>query len=153
MMARHLVPLLALALACAPRLLPGTDIRDTADTRGIASVLEAYREAMEKREPQAVMQLVAPDYFDNSGTDAPGDDVDRAGLEARLKDLTKLTSLRLQLALRALEIKDGTARAEVFFDQYYRVATPNGDVARHDADVHRMALKKVGGAWKFTSGL
>lgn len=108
---------------------------------------------MEKLDPQAVMALVAPDYFDGAGTPDSVDDVDRAGLEKRLHDLANVTALRLQLTVRDIQVKGDQGLAEVFFDQYYRVNTPNGPVARHDADVHRMALKKVQGAWKFTSGL
>ncbi len=150
---RRVLPLLVLTLACAPKFLQGTEIRDTPDTRAVASALEAYRQAMEKRDPQAVMALVAPDYFDNSGTPDPADDVDRAGLEKRLQDLSDITALRLQLTVRDIQVKGDQAQTEVFFDQYYRVNTPNGPVARHDADVHRMTLQKIGGAWKFTSGL
>lgn len=150
---RRLVPLLVLTLGCAPRYLQGTEIRDTPDTRAVANALEAYRQAMEKRDPQEVMALVAPGYFDNSGTTDPADDVDRAGLEQRLGELSSVTALRLQLTVRDIQVKGDKAEAEVFFDQFYRVATPNGPVARHDADVHRMTLQKLGGAWKFTSGL
>jgi ketosteroid isomerase-like protein len=153
MKARSILPLLALALACAPRYLPGTEIRDDSDTRAIATLLETYRQAMEKRDAQAVLALVADDYFDNSGTPDPVDDVDRAGLAKRLEELANVSALRLQLTLRNIQVKRDTADAEVFFDQYYRVTTPNGPVARHDADIHKMTFKKVGGAWKFTSGL
>ncbi len=153
MTARRLVPLLALALGCAPRFLPGTEIRDTPDTHAIANVLEAYREALEKRDIQAIMALVAPSYFDNSGTPDPADDVDRAGLEKRLQDLNDVTALRVQFSVRDIQAKGDKGQAEVFFDQYYRVETPNGPVARHDADVHRMTLQKLDGVWKFTSGL
>jgi hypothetical protein len=153
MMARRLLPLLALALACTPRYLQGTEIRDTPDTRAIANALEAYRQAMERRDPQAVLALVAPNYYDNSGTPDPEDDVDRAGLERRLEDLAQISGLRLQLTVRDIQVKVDTGEAEVFFDQYYRVATPNGSVARHDADVHRMTLARVNGRWLFTSGL
>jgi ketosteroid isomerase-like protein len=149
MFARRLVPLLALALACSPKYLKGTEIRDTPDTRAIANALEAYREAMEKRDPQAIMALVAPDYFDKAGTTDPADDVDRAGLEKRLQDLSDVTALRLQLTIRDIQAKGDEGQAEVFFDQYYRVTTPNGPVARHDADVHRMTLKRIKGEWKF----
>jgi hypothetical protein len=150
---RRLLPLLVLTLACAPRFLPGTEIRDTPDARAIANQLEAYRQAFEKGDPQQVMALVAPDYFDTSGTTDPGDDVDRAGLEKRLRDLTEVAGLRLQLTVRDIEATDDKGKADVFFDQYYRVNTPNGPVARHDADVHRMTLQKIDGVWKFTSGL
>ncbi len=153
MMARRLLPLLVLTLACAPKFLQGTEIRDTPDTRAVANALEAYRQAMEKRDPQAVLALVAPNYFDNAGTPDPADDIDRAGLEKRLEDLTNVLALRLQLTVRDIQVKGDQGQADVFFDQYDRVNTPNGPVARHDADVHRMTLQKIGGAWKFTSGL
>lgn len=154
MIARPWLLLLVLALACSPRLLPGTEIRDTAETRAIAGALEAYRQGIENRDPQAVMALVAPDYFDNSGTPEPTDDVDRDGLAKRLEDeLKKVTSVRMQLTLRDIQVKGDRATVEVMFDQYYRVTTPNGSVPRHDADVHQMALKRFGKDWKFTSGL
>ena len=154
MTARRLLPLLVLTMACAPKFLQGTEIRDTPDTRAVASALEAYRQGMEKRDPQAVLALVAPGYFDNAGTPDPTDDVDRAGLEQRLtKDLSSVLALRLQLTVRDIQVKGDKGQAEVFFDQYYRVKAPNGPVARHDADVHRLTLRKIDGAWKFTAGI
>jgi hypothetical protein len=144
----------ALAMGCAPRYLPGTEIRDTPDTRAIATLLETYRQDMEKRDAQAVLALTTPDYFDNSGTLDPADDIDRAGLEKRLAELKDLTDLRLLLTLRGIQVtKDGEAQVEVAFEQFYRVTTPNGLVARRDTDIHRMTLRKVDGKWLFTSGL
>lgn len=157
MRSRLLVPLLApvlgLALGCAPRLLPNSDIRDTPDTRAIAALLETYRQAMEAGDAKAVLALVSPRYLDNAGTPDPADDVDQAGLAAQLAELSKVTSLRLQLTLRRVDVKGDQGEAEVYFDQWYKVTTPAGAVPRHDADVHRMALRKLGGAWKFESGL
>jgi len=156
-MTNRLLSLLAVGaacLACAPRVLPGTEIKDTPETRAIATLLETYRQAMERRDAQAVLALAAPGYFDNSGTPEPNDDVDRAGLATRLDELSQITDLRFQLALRSVEVTaPGEARADVFFDQYYKVQTPNGPVARHDSDVHRMTFKKEGKNWLFTSGL
>jgi hypothetical protein len=147
--------LAVLALACSPRRIPGTQIRDTPDTRAIYDAIAAYRDAMQKRDPAAVLALVAPDYFDNGGTADPADDVDRAMLEQRLPaDLSKLDTLRLDLTLRRIEVKGDRAEAEVFFDAWYRVKTPSGGVVpRRDSDVHRMHLRRIEGAWKFTSGL
>jgi len=144
----------AACLACAPKVLPGTEIKDSPDTRAIASVLETYRQAMERRDAKAVLELAHPGYFDNSGTPEPNDDVDRVGLATRLDELAKITDLRFQLALRSVEVTgQGEARADVVFDQFYRVQTPNGPVARRDSDMHRMTFKKEGNAWLFTSGL
>ena len=152
-MMRRLVPLLALALACAPRLLPGSDVKDTPETRAVSAVLETYRQAMEKRDPQAVLALATDDYFDDAGTPNPDDDVTRAGLDAQLGDLAKLESLKLQFTVRAIDIKGDRATAEVFFDAWYRVKTASAVVPRHDADIHRMTLRKVDRAWRFQSGL
>jgi hypothetical protein len=153
MKSRLLVPLLGLALACAPRLLPNSDIKDTPDTRAIATLLETYRQAMEAGDAKAVLALVSPRYLDSAGTPDPSDDVDLAGLSAQLAELSKVTSLRLQVTLRRVEVKGEQAEAEVYFDQWYKVTTAAGPIPRHDADVHRMALRKLAGTWKFESGL
>jgi hypothetical protein len=155
-MIRRLAPLaaFAVALACAPRLIPGTDIEDTAKNRGVYDAIEAYRVAMEKRDAGAVLALVAPDYFDDAGTPDPSDDMDRARLEQALPaDLAKLDSLKLSLTVRKIEVKDDTALADVLYDSYYRVVTPAGPVPKRESDVHRMRFRKVDGAWKITSGL
>ena len=139
--------------ACAPRLLPGTEIKDTNDARAIAALLESYRQAMERGDAQTVLGMAAADYLDNSGTTDAADDIDRAGLAKRLEELTKVSGLQLQLTVRRIDVDGAKAHADVFFDQWYKVATAGGTVPRHDADVHQMLLEKVGGNWKFKSGL
>jgi hypothetical protein len=144
-----------LAAACSPRRIPGTEIRETRDTRAVFDAVEAYRNAMQKRDAPSVLALVAPDYFDTSGTPEPDDDVDLGLLEKRLpEDLAKVDAMRLELTVRRIAVTDDRAQAEIFFDAWYRVKTPGGSVVpRRDSDVHRMQLRRVEGAWKFTSGL
>jgi ketosteroid isomerase-like protein len=145
----------ALALAaCTPKLIPGTGVRDTSENRAVVEVLRAYVDAMQRRDAAGVLALVAPDYFDKAGTPEPADDLDRAGLErALVADLARVDGLRLDLSVRKVEVKDGEAFAEVFYDGYYRVATPGGPVAKRESDLHLMKLRQVDGAWKFVSGL
>lgn len=148
-----LAPLL-LAGACAPRLIPGTQVRDSADNRAVYQVVQTYREAMERRDAAAVLALAAPDYFDTSGTPGPEDDVDRAMLEQRLPhDLAQVDAVKLELTVRKVEVKDDRADVEVFYDGWYRVKTASGAVPRRDSDVHRMRLREADGRWLFTSGL
>jgi ketosteroid isomerase-like protein len=142
------------ASACGPHRFPGTEIEDNADTRAVRATVEAYRIAMEKRDAAALLALTSPDYLDNAGTPEAKDDLDRKALETQLpKDLAGLEGLRVDLTLRRIDVKEDTAIAEVFFEQFYKVTTATGPVPRRDADVHRFRLKRTGGKWLFLSGL
>lgn len=153
-MTKRLLLLTLAASACAPSLLPGTQVKDTRENRAVFQVVQTYREAMERRDGAAVLALAAPDYFDTSGTPDPVDDVDRAALEQRLpQDLAKVDAVKLDLSVRKLEVKGDQADVEVFYDGWYRVKTPSGTVPRRDSDIYRMRLHKVEGRWLFTSGL
>jgi hypothetical protein len=148
-----LVVLLALA-ACAPRLIPGTDTPNTSDHRAVWAVVEQYRMALEKRDPAAILALVAPGYYDAAGTPDPSDDLDRGRLEASLtEDLGKAESLRVEFTIRKIDVNGEEAQAEVFYDEYYRVKTKTVVVPRRDSDVHRMRLRRIDHQWKFVSGL
>ena len=154
-MNRLALPLaLLVAAACSPRRIPGTEIRDTKENRAVYDVVDAYVRAINKRDPSAVLALVAPDYFDDAGTPEPGDDLDREQLEKALaQDLGRLETAKLAVTLRAIDVQQGAAFAEIFYDNYYRVQTPAGAVPRRDSDVHRIRLKKVDGHWKISAGL
>jgi ketosteroid isomerase-like protein len=159
-MTRRLAPLLALLLgasACAsarPTRIPGTDIRSTPENRAVYAVVESYVDALNRRDPAAVLAHVAPDYFDDAGTPDPADDLDRARLEQVLaEDLARIEALKLAVTLRKIEVEGDTAFAEIFYDTYYRVQTPSGPVPRRDSDIHRLRLRNVGGEWKIVAGL
>jgi hypothetical protein len=149
--------LLAAALAasaCAPRYLPGTEIESTKDSQAVYDVVLKYREALEKRDVDAVLALVAPNYYDTAGTPDPGDDLDRARLEASLReDLPKAESLKVDFTIRRIDVRGDEAQAEIFFDAFYRVKTSTVTVPRRDSDVQRLRLKKLDNQWKFVGGL
>lgn len=150
-----LAGLAALTLgACGAKRIPGTEIRDTPETRAVVAAIEAYRQAAERRDPAAVMALVSPKYFDDAGTPDPGDDVDRDGLRARLtQDYPKVTALRLDIAVKKIDVEDDRAVAYVFYDERYRITTKAGEVAKQASDQHRMVLVREGDEWRFVSGL
>jgi hypothetical protein len=144
----------SLAAGCAPRHLPGTEIPDTNDTRAIYDTLERYRQALEKRDVDAILALVAPSYYDTAGTPDPSDDLDRPRLEAALRDqLPKAENLKVDFTIRRIDVAGDDAQAEIFFDSFYRVKTPTTQVPRRDSDVQRLKLKRIDNKWLFTSGL
>ncbi|MGC3998122.1 MAG: hypothetical protein QM767_11785 [Anaeromyxobacter sp.] len=146
--------LLALA-ACTPRNIPGTEIPESPDTVAIAQLLAAYRTALEKLDAPGVLALAAPDYYDIAGTPDPSDDVDYTRLQQRLPaDLAAIDSMQLDFTLRKIDVQGDRATAEVYFESNYRVKTPSGATVPHrDADMHRLALRRVENAWRITSGL
>jgi ketosteroid isomerase-like protein len=150
---------LALALAaavagCSPKRIPGTQIESTPDTVAVHDVVRSYRQALEKRDVQAVLALVAPTYFDTAGTSDPSDDLDRAALEAALaQDMARAEGVRVDFTLRKIDVAGEDAEAELFYETYYRVQTPGGPKPRSDSDIHRIKLKKLGGDWKIVAGL
>jgi hypothetical protein len=146
---------LALSLvACGAKRIPGTDIRDTRDTRAIVALIDEYRTAAERRDAQTVLSLVSQRYFDDAGTADPADDQDYAQLVRRLPDdYAKLASVRLGIGVKAIDVKDDRATADVFFDGHWRIATPTGEVAKQSSDVNRMDFVRESGSWKIASGL
>jgi hypothetical protein len=144
----------AAAAACSPRLLPGTDIREDRDTRAIYDQIQAYRDALQRRDAQAILAMVAPDYFDTAGTPEPEDDVNRDILAQRLPaDLEKVDAMKLDVTIRKIQVQKDRAVAEVFYDGWYRVKTPGGIVPRRDSDIQQLRLRKIEQRWYFTGGL
>jgi hypothetical protein len=153
-MRSRLLPLLALLAACSPSLIPNTEVRDTRENRAVYEVIRQYAEALRKKDPAAILLLVAPDYSDNSGTPDPGDDVTRETLEKFLAtDLGKVEGIALDMGVKRIEVNGEEARAEVYYDSAYRVVTPGGPVAKRPSDISQMRFKKIGGAWKISAGL
>ncbi len=149
-----LLTLAALAAACAPPRIPGTEIPSNPDTRAVYDVVAKYRQALENRDVQGILALVSPAYYDTAGTPDPADDLDRARLEKSLsEELPKADNLRVNFTLRRIDVKGDDAQAELFFDTYYRVKTPTVTIPRRDSDVQRLRLKRMDGQWKFVSGL
>jgi hypothetical protein len=143
-----------LLAACATHRIPGTEIDDTEDNRAVMAVVQAYSDALQRRDAAAILALASPEYFDNAGTADPGDDLDFARLEQTLPaDLGRLESLRVEIQVRKVQVDKATAVVELWSDGWYRIQTAQGVVPRRDQDLHRMHLVKRDGAWKIVSGL
>jgi ketosteroid isomerase-like protein len=153
-MRSRLLPLLILLVACAPSRIPNTEVPDTRENRAVYEVIKQFGEALRKKDAAAILLLVAPDYFDGSGTPDPSDDVTRDILEKGLaSDLSRVESVMLDMGVKKIEVNGDEARAEVFYDAAFRILTPGGPVAKRPSDISQMRFKKLNGAWKITAGL
>jgi hypothetical protein len=151
---RRVLPACLLAAACAHAKLPGTNIEDTPETRAVLDVFGRYKQALEARDPAAILSLATADYSD-PGDPARGiDPADRAGLQQKLQtDFSKVTGLRLDATLKDLEVNGNQARLDYFQVLRYAVATPSGEKWKSESDDARMRFVRVNGAWKIASGL
>ena len=97
---------------CTPSLIPGTDIKDTTDTRAILDLVSAYRTSLEGRNIDGMMKLVSKTFFENCGTPEGNDDYDYAGLEQKLKGWSKAAGFaprQVTIELRGVCSGCGTA--------------------------------------------
>ena len=57
--------LLMLAFAaCTPSMIPGTSVPDTGENRELLKQVELYRQAVERKDADAVLEMVSPSYYD-----------------------------------------------------------------------------------------
>jgi ketosteroid isomerase-like protein len=152
--------LAALALvwsaACAPKLIPETNILATPDNEAILKVVAQYRQALEGRNVEGIVKLTSKDFFENSGTPEPSDDYNREGLERRLKGWAEqVKAVRASFEVRSVRyLEEGQARAAYFFDVSYQIEGTGGPIWKRDTDVKEMRLKKESdGVWRIVSGI
>lgn len=146
---------LFLAVACAPRRIPGTEIPDTNDTRAILNVMEQYRAALEARDANAIQALVAKDFRETGGTEDPSDDLTYANLPQRMQHLfQRVEQPRVEMNVRRIVInqEDMTATAIYYWNASWRMPALNPR-PQSDAELEQMVLRKQDGQWKIVSGI
>lgn len=153
---RSLIPcalLLLPAVACAPKRIPGTEIRDTEETRSILRVMESYRRALEARDAAAIQGLVDRDFRDNAGTPEPDDDLTYDSLMKELPArLAKLSDVRLDFTIKRIEVRGATAQAVYFWNARYRMPKLNSKPLL-DSELEVMEFNRAGDGWKIVSGI
>lgn len=153
------------ASACSPKMIPGTTIEDTDDSRELMDVMRTYTAALEARDTEKILAMASQDFFETSGTVEGDDDFDRAGLEARLKGwFDHFHAIRTRIEVRKITYEtdaDGNvtkAKVAYFYDINFQV--PEGDgsdklVWRTESDVKEMGLRREGDdkQWKILYGI
>src|ERR671938_39926 len=100
---------------CAHAVIPGTNIPDNPQNRAVLQVLADYKQAMEARDPNALLALAAPDYFDRANSSRPNEPRDLEGLRRTLpKDFNGVRALKLDIDIRNLTIKGDRAQVDYF---------------------------------------
>jgi hypothetical protein len=142
------------AAACSHATLPGTNIRDTPENRDVLSVFGRYKQALEARDPTAILALTAPGYTDPGDPARGVNPIEFASLQEKLRtDFAKVTGVRLEATIKDLDVRGEQARLDYFQVLRYAVATPSGEKWKSESDDARMQFVRVNGEWKIASGL
>lgn len=136
-----------LATACAPKLIPNTQIVDNRDNRDILQLVQKYREAYAARDAEGITALVSDDYLDK-----------RAGISKRVleeqlaEDFSRVRELQLELTVRRIEVKDDQAQVDYFYSTSYLLDVPDAKWETRTDD-KRMHLTRTSEGWRVISGL
>lgn len=142
------------AAACAPSLIPGTQIKDEPDNRAALQVLSDYKRAAEALDPDAVLALVAPDYFDSGATSRSKRSVNYAALQEQIPaEFRRLKALRMDITVKDARVEGDKAQIDYFIVLHYSIALPSGEKWMSDSDDARLSLAKENGKWKVIAGL
>ncbi len=144
----------ACLLACSHATLPGTNIPDSPENRDVLEVFSHYRDALEARDPTAILAMAAPSYYDAGDPSHAVGPTDYASLQKKLQtDFAKVTGLKLEATIKDIQVKGEEAHLDYFQVLRYAVAIPSGERWKSESDDARMKFVKVAGQWKIASGL
>ena len=166
----RLITLALAALLAAPvaagckskTTIPGTEIPDTPDNREILQVLERFRTSFVRQDAAAILATAHPTYYDESGTDDPGDDVVYEELGPLLrKRISQIESVRFTVEYLDIYIRRNRATVNVWIDSSFRLKPILGDdgLPRFPArvvpkqDYAKFELIREGDSWLITKGI
>jgi hypothetical protein len=129
---------------CQPRKLPSTNVSPTRENKRIVKFLEQYKTALEKRNVEAIMEMVAKDYNDNMGSEDPSLQVDYLGLKEKLeKAMPRVQDLRLGIFVQHIAKQDKDKYEIVFyFNRHALIDIPSGEKWASTKEVCRMVIRK-----------
>jgi hypothetical protein len=140
--------------ACAPSLIPGTNITDKPDTRAALDVLSKYKIASEALDSDAVLELAASTYFDNGSASRTHQPVDYENLKTAVAaEFEKLRALRMDITIKDARVQGDKAEIDYFLVLHFSLKLPSGEKWHSESDDARLTLAKMGGKWKVTSGM
>jgi hypothetical protein len=142
--------------ACSHNTIPGTNIPDRPENRAVLDVVAAYKAAMEARDPDALLSLAAPNYFDKGDPTKMSSTgpLDYGSLRREIPDDFKdVKSIHLDITVRDVQVEGDKAHVDYYAVLRYAVTVPTGEKWFSEADDARMRLVRISGRWKIASGL
>jgi len=150
-----LLPVILLVSSCHSQLIPNTDVEDIGPNRGVIEFCEKYRKAVEAQDIVRLMNLAAPDYYEDGGNVDSADDLDRAGLEDYLYNkFVNAKAIRYEIRYRRV----GKGRRDSLYVDYtysasYKLPSNQGELWKRVVADNRIQLVPKGESYLILSGM
>jgi hypothetical protein len=141
-------------MACSHDVIPNTTVEDTEENRKVVDFVEMYRNAVEKRDEVALGKLASENYFDDMGTPAGDDDMDREALLVGLKRMREeILAARYQISYRTVTYVQDRVLVDIVYTGWFKVQTNDGPQWRRRLEPHRMVLQREKESYSILSGM
>lgn len=148
------LPLGLWLMACSHDVIPNTMVEDTEENRKVVDFVELYRTAVEKRDEVALGRLASENYFDDMGTPAGDDDMDREALLVGLKRMREeILAARYQISYRNVTYVQDRVLVDIVYTGWFKVQTTEGTQWRRRLEPHRMVLQREKETYSILSGM
>lgn len=146
---------LSAAGACSPAVIPNTDVVDTPENRDILTFCERYRRAVELKSVGMLLEMAAPNYYEDGGTLDPTDDLDYAGLADYLREkYVQADSVRYEIRYRRVSKgRNNRFLVDYTYSASFRVPTGEGSEWRRKVSENRLEIMPHGEKFLIVSGM
>jgi hypothetical protein len=147
--------LVSSSLACSPALIPNTDVVDTPENRDVITFCERYRRAVELKNVGMLLEMAAPNYYEDGGTLDPTDDLDQAGLSEYLRHkYVEADSVRYEIRYRRVSRgRQDRLLVDYTYSASFRVPTAEGSEWRRKVSENRLEIMPSGEKYLIVSGM
>ena len=158
-----------MTVACSPKMIKGTNIEETPDSKEILNVFAHYLKGFKEQNPDIYLEYVSKNYYDTNGTDEANDDVDYDKLiEILNSDIYhSLEKVSMTAIVKDLFFNDAGNKAELiyFYEVRFKMKSsvppteenaftqPDGMTNHKLSENNKMKFIKEDGKWKIVSGL
>lgn len=164
-----------LGAGCAPRMIEGTKIEDSKETRAVIRTVESYRKAMEERDAEMLVALASPNYFEKNGDSNSRNNYDYEGLQKWLHspEFRSISALRLTITYKQITLNKerNVATVEYFYKSEFKIPPAHFEVKpdSHEVDApkdnfdeevwhskndeNEMVLELLDGKWFIAKGM
>ena len=158
-----------MTVACSPKMIKGTNIEETPDSKEILTVFGYYLKGFKEQNPEIFLEYVSKDYYDTNGTDEAEDDIDYDKLIEILNSdaYRSLEKVSITSIIKDLFFNEAEDKAELiyFYEVRFKMKSsippteenafmqPDGMTNQKVSENNKMKFVKEDGKWKIVSGL